>query len=86
MGVQVDQAGNQDVLFQRHALCRVETAAGLAGRQQGDDPSLMNSHGMVFKHHIGVDRGNPAWLDQQVDQFGSVIHGETAAVSMWVAC
>jgi hypothetical protein len=35
----------------------------------------MNSHGMVFEHHIGVDRGNPACLDQQVDQFGSVIHG-----------
>ena len=86
VGVQIDQTGNQDVVFQYHALGRMETVVGLAGRQQGDDPSFMNSHGMVFEHHVGVDRGNPAGLDQQVDQFGSVIHGETSAVSMWVAC
>ena len=68
MGVQVDEAGNQDVVFQYHALRRIETAMGLARwAQPGDDPSFMNSHGMVFERHVGVDRGDPAGLDQQVN-------------------
>ena len=76
VGMEVYQAGNQQMVFEHDAAGRCKPAARLAAWQQCDDPALMNRQCMPFEHHVGVDRGNPARLDQQVDQFGSCLHGE----------
>ena len=75
MGVQIDQAGNQNVVFEQYALRRIESAARLDRGQQGDDAPAMNRDSMIFQDQIRVDRSDPARLDQQVDEFGSVFHG-----------
>jgi hypothetical protein len=76
MGVQVDQAGDQDVLFQADPAFGAVAGAGLGGRQHVDDASVMHGDGMVAEQGVGIDRGDPAGFDQQVDGDGCRWHGK----------
>ena len=63
MGVQVDQAGNQDVVLQNDPLSWIEAVACFPSGQHVHDSSIVDGDSMVFENHIGVDRGNPARLE-----------------------
>jgi hypothetical protein len=84
VGVQVDQAGNQDVVGQG-AGCVASSAAGLAGRQDRLDATLVDGDCVVLEYNIGFDRGNPARFDQQVDWSGVVVM-KNGICAVWAAC
>ena len=75
VGVEIDQAGDQQMLAQDPMFRRLEAVAGFAGREQGDDTPLVDGDGVVFEQVVGVDRSDPAGFDQQVDVGRGACHG-----------
>jgi hypothetical protein len=76
VGVQVDQAGDQDVILKGDFLAGLEAVAGLVTREQGNDAAVMHGDCVINQHYVRGDRSNPAGFNQEVDGFGCLCHGK----------
>jgi len=73
--VQVDQAGDQDVLVELPVFARLVAAAGFGCWQDGEDVAVVDGNRMPAQDFVGVYGGNPAGFNQQIDGFGCRCHG-----------
>lgn len=69
MGVQIDQSGDEYVIFQRDPLLSLEATARLTGGEDSQDATIVDSDGMVTEYNIRLDGNDPAGFDQEVDIF-----------------
>ncbi len=69
VGVQIDEAGNQRVLFQAQVLARIEALRGRSRRQHRDDTPFGDRNAVIGQHGPrGLDRDHPARADKEVDR------------------
>ena len=74
VAMSVDQARNQDMVWQVASLARIQRVGG-GHRHNADDAPLMDCQGMIFKDLAVRDNGHdPAWHDQQIELAGQRGH------------
>ena len=70
VGVQVDEAGNEKMVGQRHVFRRPVAGAGRAGRQNVDNSAVADGHGVPREQGLRLDLGDPAGFDEEIDVLG----------------
>ena len=71
MAMQIDQAGQQEVLVQHRLAHWRKARQRFPFRQERDDPAAMDGDGMVLENRVGgFDRYRPARAYQEVNGFG----------------
>ncbi len=73
VGVQVDQAGNQDVFVELCFFAWQVAFAGFGNGQDGKDLAVVNGNGVIFQNRVLFGGGNPARFQQEIDATGVLV-------------